>query len=146
MKHFNNIKKFGTEQEKHVLRVITSALDFLANNAHYNYSLYKKASRITSKTTFEIFNEVKKLYDKIFNMRIDFVKFRRVANDLHLSIYHILALDYNINRALIRYYKKYPFKPDNSLYMCAVRTFKRFIKKYSEKYIDNLQSYDIIRA
>ena len=136
MRYFENIKKDGTEQEKQALQVITCALDFLANNAHYNSMLYKKASRITNKSTIEIFNECKKLYDKIYDLRIDFVIFKRIAKELRLSVYHILSLDYNINKSLIRYYKKYPFKSDNRLYMCAVRTFNRFVKKYSEKYID----------
>lgn len=136
MRYFENIKKYGSDTENQALRVITCALDFLANNAHYNLLLYKKASRITNKTTIEVFNECKKLYDKIYDLRINFVIFQRIAKELRLSVYHILSLDYNINKSLIRYYKKYPFKSDSRLYMCAVRTFNRFFKKYSEKYLD----------
>ena len=133
MIYFENIKKDGTEQEKQALHIITCALDFLANNAHYNSMLYKKAARITNKSTVEVFNECKKLYDKIYDLRIDFVIFQRIAKELRLSVYHILSLDYNINKSLIRYYKKYHFKSDSRLYMCMVRTFNRFVKKYSEK-------------
>ena len=136
MNYIQKIKKDGTDEENQALQVITCAIDFLANNAHYNLTLYKKAARITNKSTIEVFNECKKLYDKIYDLRINFVIFKRIAKELRLSVYHILSLDYNINKGLIRYYKKYHFKPDNRLYMCMVRTFNRFVKKYSEKYLD----------
>ena len=68
MKHFDNIKKYGTEQEKQALRAIVHALDFLANNRYYNEQLFYKCACISNKSTIEIFTRAKSLYNKIYDL------------------------------------------------------------------------------
>lgn len=130
MKHFDGIKKDGTEQEKQALRGITRALDFLANNGYYNNQLFYKCACISNKLTIDLFTSAKSLYNKIYDLRKDFLYFQSVARVLRLSINHILSLDWYISRFLYKSYKKYHFKSNKSTYMLAVRTFNRIKKFY----------------
>lgn len=130
MKYFDIIKKDGTEQEKQALRGITRALDFLANNRYYDEQLFYKCACISSKPTIELFTDAKRLYNKIYDLRKDFLYFQSLVPVLLLNVNHILALDWYINRFLYQSYKKYHFKSDNQTYMLAVRTFDRLKKFY----------------
>ena len=130
MKHFDAIKKDGTEQEKQALRGITRAFDFLANNRYYNKQLFYKCACISNKSTEELFTTAKSLYNKIYDLRKDFLYFQSVARVLRLTVNHILTLDWYINRFLYKSYKKYHFKGNNRTYMLAVRTFDRLKKFY----------------